>query len=38
MHLLEGQEGHGEGEIQCWEGIWMGKSDKLNGCGMLMGA
>ena len=26
---------HGEGEIQCGEGIWMGKSYKFNGCGML---
>ena len=25
---------HGEGEIQCGEGIWMGKSYKFNGCGM----
>ena len=25
---------HGEGEIQCGEGISMGKSYKFNGCGM----
>ena len=35
---LEGFGMHGEGENQCGEGIWMGKSYKLNGCGMLMAA